>query len=218
MLPLEVYDLVKRWAKDKPPVLNGLDLVIEPGKVVWVGGRNGAGKTTLLRIVSGLIDGNAGVVSAFGLHPTRNRRDYQRAVAFLSAGNSGVYARLTVRGQLDCWARIAYVPRERRKASVESMLDYFGLREIEDSRSDRLSMGQRQRPRIAMTFVMEPRLVLLDEPRNSLDGEGAEMLAGAIRGVAERGGAVLWVSPTGEPMNVDFDERHILEDGKLRPE
>ena len=95
------------------------------------------------------------------------------------------------------------------------MLDHFGLRAIAGNRSDRLSMGQRQRLRLAMTFVARPDLVLLDEPRNSLDGEGADMLAAAIEGVVDRDGAVLWISPSGEPVNVDFDTRYVLENGQL---
>ena len=213
--PLEVFDIVKRWTKNGPTILDKLNLTIEKREKVWIGGVNGAGKTTLLRIVSGLIDPTEGQVRAYGLHPVRDRQAYQRRVAFLSAGNSGVYARLTVRGQLDCWARIAYIPRDRRVGAVEEMLDHFGLRAIAGNRSDRLSMGQRQRLRLAMTFVARPDLVLLDEPRNSLDGEGADMLAAAIEQVVDRDGAVLWISPSGEPVNVDFDTRYVLENGQL---
>src|SRR3954462_15623441 len=93
--PLELYDVVKRWRKDVP-LLEGINLTIEPGESVWIGGRNGAGKTTLLRIAAGLIDPDGGLVRAFGLHPFRDRRAFQRRVGFLSAGNAGVYARLTV--------------------------------------------------------------------------------------------------------------------------
>src|SRR4051794_36435798 len=97
-LPLQVYDVVKQWRKAPARVLDGLDLEVGPGEVVWIGGRNGAGKTTLLRIIAGLIDPDSGVISAYGLHPRRNRRQFQRRVGFLSAGNRGIYVRLTVQG------------------------------------------------------------------------------------------------------------------------
>jgi ABC-type multidrug transport system ATPase subunit len=215
--PLELYDVRKRWRKDTP-LIESINLTIEPGESVWIGGRNGAGKTTLLRIAAGLIDPSSGEVRAFGLHPFRDRRGFQRRVGFLSAGNAGVYARLTVRGQMDIWARIAYVPREQRGPWIETVMQHFVLASLAGQRSDRLSMGQRQRLRLAMTFVAQPDLVLLDEPRNSLDAEGHEMLKAAIRGTTLRGGAVLWVSPTGEPSGFDFDSRYILEQGQLRAE
>lgn len=216
-LPLEIRNVVKRWGRKKPAILNGIDLAIEPGQLVWVGGRNGVGKTTLLRVISGLIGATEGEVRAYGLDPKRDRRAYQGRVGFLSAGNTGVYARLTVRQQLDVWARIAFVPRAERAAAVQSTLDRFMLDELAPHRSDRLSMGQRQRLRIAMTFIGDPDLLLLDEPRTSLDGDGGTILTNAIRETVLRGGSVLWVSPTGEPIGMRFDQRYVIDDGKLRP-
>jgi ABC-2 type transport system ATP-binding protein len=212
--PLELYDIHKRWAKDRP-LVDGVNLTIEPGEVVWLGGANGAGKTTLLRIVAGLIDAESGEVRAYGLHPFRDRRAYHRRVSFLSAGNTGIYARLTVRRQMDIWARVAFVPREGRAQIVADTLERYGLLPLAEQRSDRLSMGQRQRLKIAMTFISRPHLVLLDEPRNSLDAEGTEMLHASVRGVVERGGAALWVSPTGEQLTYDFDRRYLLSQGQL---
>jgi ABC-type multidrug transport system ATPase subunit len=214
--PLEAYDVVKRWAKDRPPVLDGLNLTVEPGELVWVGGRNGVGKTTFLRIAAGLIDPTSGEVRAYGLHPFRHRRDYQRRVGFLSASNTGLYARLSVQRQLDIWARIAYIPAPRRAEAVARMMHDFDLEGFGPQRSDRLSMGQRQRLRLAMTFIAEPQLVLLDEPRNSLDSEGGAMLHMAIRKVVDAGGAVLWCSPTGEPTGLRFSQRYVLEQGRLK--
>jgi ABC-2 type transport system ATP-binding protein len=213
--PLELYDVFKRWRKDQP-LIEKVNMTVDRGQVVWMGGANGAGKTTMLRIIAGLIDAQGGEVRAYGLHPVRHRRDYQRRVGFLAAGNTGIYARLTVQGQLDCWARVAFVPRENRAERVERTLERFGLIALRAQRSDRLSMGQRQRLRIAMTFIADRDLVLLDEPRNSLDGEGAAMLAGAVRETADRGGAVIWVSPTGELVDYGFDARYILEAGQLK--
>jgi len=215
--PLELYDVSKRWRKDVP-LIQSINLTIEAGETAWIGGRNGAGKTTLLRVIAGLIDPDRGEVRAFGLHPFRDRREFQRRVGFLSAGNAGIYARLKVRQQLEIWARISYVPRERREPWIETVLQHFDLVGLADHRSDRLSMGQRQRLRLAMAFVAQPQLVLLDEPRNSLDAQGYEMLNAAIRGTVLRGGAVLWVSPTGEPSGFEFDSRYVLEAGKLHPE
>lgn len=212
--PLELFDIHKRWAKDRP-LIDGVDLTLERGEVVWLGGANGAGKTTLLRIVAGLIDPESGEVRAYGLHPFRDRRAFHRRVGFLSAGNTGIYARLTVRRQMDIWARVAFIPREGREQVVQETLERYGLMPLADQRSDRLSMGQRQRLRIAMTFISRPQLVLLDEPRNSLDAEGAEMLHASVRGTVARGGAVLWVSPTGEQLTYDFDSRYLLAEGRL---
>src|SRR3990170_3920893 len=86
--PLDMLGVHKTWGrkrKEKNPVLRGVDLTLEPGAFVWVGGRNGVGKTTLLRVASGLIGAEQGYVLAYGSDPMRNRREFQRRVAFLSA-------------------------------------------------------------------------------------------------------------------------------------
>jgi ABC-type multidrug transport system ATPase subunit len=215
--PLEIRGVVKRWRKAPAPTLNGVDLSVREGHRVWIGGRNGAGKTTLLRIVSGLIDPDKGEVTAYGLHPVRDRREFHRRVRFLSAGNTGLYSRLTVKQQIDCWARIALIPRDMRAAVVDEILEAFALGDLRGRRSDRLSMGQRQRLRIALAFIGRPDVVLLDEPHTSLDGEGGVALREAIDATARRGGAVVWCSPTGDHIDFEFEDAYVLENGVLRP-
>ena len=93
--PVLVLDgLVTAWPK-QPPVVDGVSLTLRRGQVVWIGGRNGVGKTTLLRIAAGLIRAERGTVSALGLSPERDRRRFQRHVALLSAGDRGLFARLS---------------------------------------------------------------------------------------------------------------------------
>ena len=76
-------------------------------------------------------------------------------------------------------------------------------------------MGQRQRIRLAMAFLHEPRVLLLDEPRNSLDDDGYGLLQVQIERVAARGAAVLWCSPRGEDRVLASDTGYTLEDGRL---
>jgi ABC-2 type transport system ATP-binding protein len=215
--PLVLSDLHKRWRKDLPPVLCGLDLTLAPGTKTWVGGRNGVGKTTMLRIAAGLIDPDRGQARCLGMSPREHHAGYQRMVAFLPAGDRGLYARLTVRRQLEFWARICLLPRKQTRGAVERAIQEFELSELADRRVDRLSMGQRQRVRVAMTFLPQPGVVLLDEPLTSLDTEGGALLEGAIADVLERDGAVLWCSPSGEHLEVAFDAHWTIADGRLIP-
>jgi ABC-2 type transport system ATP-binding protein len=213
--PLALRDVTKRWRKDLPRVLDGLDLTLEPGTRTWVGGQNGVGKTTMLRIAAGLIDPDEGSAEAWGLSSGLNRVRYQQLVSFLPAGDRGLYARLTVRRQLEFWGRIAMVPGEHFAATIQHTIDTFDLRELAERRVDRMSMGQRQRLRIAMTFMARPEIVLLDEPLTSLDDQGGALLYAAIEELLDRDGAVLWCSPSGEHLNMEFDDRWVLEDGRL---
>jgi ABC-type multidrug transport system ATPase subunit len=205
----------KRWPGASEPVFEDVDLRLAPGRLAWVGGENGVGKTTLLRLITNVLEPDAGSVSVCGLHPVRDRREYQRRLALLAAGNAGLYARLTVRQHLDFWTRMTMVPRADRKHLEEKAISDFGLEQLVDRRVDRMSMGQRQRVRIAITFVHEPRLALLDEPRNSLDSAGSELLAAAVGRFKARGGSVIWCSPEGEELGVTPDESYEIVGTKL---
>ncbi|HTA16029.1 MAG TPA: ABC transporter ATP-binding protein [Solirubrobacteraceae bacterium] len=214
-VPLALREITKRWRKDQPPVLDELELTLEPGTATWVGGRNGAGKTTMLRIAAGLIEPEQGRTEVWGVTARENRTRYHTLLSFLPAGDRGLYARLTVRRQLVFWARIAMVPKARFEAAIEDAIQAFELRELEDCRVDRISMGQRQRLRLAMTFLAGPEIVLLDEPLTSLDGEGAALLQQAISELLARDGALLWCSPSGEQLDMSFDTRWELDSGRL---
>jgi ABC-type multidrug transport system ATPase subunit len=213
--PLALRGVCKRWRPGQPPVLDQLDLTLAPGSATWVGGRNGAGKTTMLRIAAGLIEPERGRAEVWGATAAESRVRYQRLVSFLPAGDRGLYARLTVRRQLEFWARITMIPRQRFRAAVEDALAQFELRELAERRVDRMSMGQRQRLRIAMTFLPRPEVVLLDEPLTSLDGEATELLQQALDDLLARDGAVLWCSPSGEHLEMSFDARWVIDDGRL---
>jgi ABC-2 type transport system ATP-binding protein len=204
-----------RWKGPKPPVLNNVSLALHAGEVTWIGGRNGVGKTTLLRLAAGILLPQHGGVRMGELTPTAKGGGYQRQIGFLSAGDRGLHARMRVRQQLDYWARLAYVPRGRRAELVAGGLRRFGLEEFAEQRVDRMSMGQRQRIRLAMAFLHEPRVLLLDEPRNSLDEDGYKLLGKQIGRVLGEGATVLWCSPRGEDRVLACDVGYTLEDGRL---
>jgi ABC-2 type transport system ATP-binding protein len=212
---LELSNLYHRWKGPKPPVLDGVSLTLYAGEVTWIGGRNGVGKTTLLRLAAGILLPQRGSVRIGGLTPSSKGGRYRRQIGFLSAGDRSLQARMRVRQQLDYWARLAYVPSDRRAELVARSLRRFGLEELAERRVDRMSMGQRQRIRLAMAFLHEPRVLLLDEPRNSLDEDGYELLGEQIERAGGEGAAVLWCSPRGEDRVLACDAGYTLEDGRL---
>jgi ABC-2 type transport system ATP-binding protein len=197
-------------------VLDGVDLVLDRRTITSITGTNGIGKTTLLRIAAGLIMADAGIIDLEGLHPRRNRRSFQRRIGFLAAGDRGLYARLTVQKHLELWGRLSLMSRDQMNAAIERIVDGMSLESLAERRVDRLSMGQRQRLRIAMTFMHQPDVVLLDEPLNSLDQQGADRLGLQLEELRQRGGAALWCSPGTDAPPLDFDVRLELIDGKLR--
>jgi ABC-2 type transport system ATP-binding protein len=213
---LELRGLRKQWGS-APPVLGNVDMDVHAGSVVALVGRNGAGKTTLLRIAAGLIAPDRGRVALDGLDPFANRREYQQRLGFVSAGQGGLYARLTVRQHLDLWARLAFVPRHERAAAIASTIEHLELAAKIDGRVDRLSAGQRQRVRVAMAFLHRPSLVLLDEPHTSLDEDGISALERLIRGLVDEGGTVMCCAPSAAALGLAVDEVYRAEGGEVLP-
>lgn len=211
---LELAGVSKAWDRGRRRVLEGVDLKLESGTLLSLTGGNGAGKTTLLRIVAGLIGADSGTVRLDGFDPFRQRRQFQRRLGFLSAGQTGLYARISVDAHLDYWARIALLPRQDRRRLIAQAIRTFELGELRGRRVDRLSMGQRQRVRLAMAFLHEPRLVLLDEPQNSLDEGGIALLNRVMVDFTRGGGTVVCCSPSGEHIEAP-DEVLELREGRL---
>jgi ABC-2 type transport system ATP-binding protein len=215
--PLELRSIVKSWPSQPDPVLASVDLTLAAGTSASIAGRNGAGKTTMLRIAAGLIMPEEGSVAVHGIDPERRRTDFQRLIGFASAGNTGLYARLKVEHHLDLWTKLALMPRGERCDAIDAALEAFELHPLCGRRVDRLSMGQRQRLRLALAFVHRPGVVLLDEPATSLDGEGIALLQRALDDLKARGGAALLCVPSGWDAMLSIDRPFELTGGRLEP-
>jgi ABC-type multidrug transport system ATPase subunit len=212
---LSASGVTKRWARGQAPILDGVDFELQRGALIGLQGANGAGKTTFLRILAGLFLPESGSVSLDGLDPVRHRRAYQRRLGFVPAGQGALYARMSVKGHLEYWARLALLPPADRGMAVEVALGRFDLLPLAGNRVDRLSMGQRQRVRLAMGFLHGPDVVLLDEPSNSLDEAGLDRLHTVIDDFRGSGKTVLWCGPTVRGVGLEFDVLHELVNGKL---
>ena len=207
--------VTKRW-RDLM-VLDRVDLRLGAGRVAWLGGDNGVGKTTLLRVASGLILPEAGRVHLDGLSPDADRRRFHARLGFLTAGDRGLYARLTVRQNLAFAAGLALLDRGEERSLVDAAVERFGLGDLAGRRVDRMSMGQRHRARLAATFLHDPDVVLLDEPRTSLDSAGIDLLCAAVENLRARGGCALWCSPAVDEPPLDVDDRYVLAGGAVVP-
>lgn len=201
------------FAWQRRPVLRDLDLALDAGTVTALTGPNGAGKTTLIRILAGALEPDAGRVWLGTLDAAADRRAYLRRVGLAGAGDRGLYARLDVRANLELAAGLALVSGPRRRTLVAAAIDRFALGALAGRRGDRLSLGQRQRLRLAIAFLHEPDVVLLDEPTSSLDADATQLLAGALRELTARGGSALWAAPAGVEPDLPADRALVLTGG-----
>jgi branched-chain amino acid transport system ATP-binding protein len=147
------------------PVLQDVDLVLEPGRILAVLGANGAGKTTLLRAVSGLIRPTAGRVRFDGddLRETRVEQMVRRGIAHVPEGR-GVVTELTVDENLRLGGLWRTDKVDARRALDEVYQLFEPLARRRKQPGHRLSGGERQMLALGRALVGRPRLLLLDEP------------------------------------------------------
>ena len=169
-------------------VLDRVDLEIARGAFVVVTGPNGSGKTTLLRLCAGLAA------------PTAGRLDV--AVDRSEVGYLGheplVYRELTALENLELYGRLYRVPERRERIGM--LLERFGLWEARSERARSFSRGMLQRLALCRALLHEPALLLLDEPFNALDAEGAALLD---RELAELAPQRTFVVATHDPARVE---------------
>jgi ABC-type multidrug transport system ATPase subunit len=153
-------------------VLAPLDLDLEAGGFLLVTGPNGSGKTTLLRLLCGLLAPSAGELDVAA----------DRSELGFLAHEPLVYRDLTPLENLELFGRLYRVPERRERVGM--LLERYGLWEVRHERAGSFSRGMLQRLGLCRTLLHDPRLLLLDEPFNALDAEGAELLARELDSLA----------------------------------
>ncbi|MGC8510248.1 MAG: ABC transporter ATP-binding protein [Acidimicrobiales bacterium] len=161
-------------------VLDDVSLRVEAGQFVTIIGPSGCGKSTLLRIAAGLLHPDRGSVSIFGEPPERARDAHIGYVPQTPSLLPWRTVLANVELALQLRAR-AGRPRPPDAGSAREMLERFGLAHVLDRRPHELSGGMQQRVAIARSFIIDPTVLLMDEPFSSLDeltrdAQGRELL------------------------------------------
>ena len=152
-------------------VLRGVEFELAPDDFLLVTGPNGSGKTTLLRLCAGLARPSGGELEI----------ELDRARIGFTAHEPLVYRELSALENLDLYGRLYRIPERRERIGM--LLERFGLWEARHERAGSYSRGMMQRLALCRTLLHDPQLLVLDEPFNALDEEGAALLD---RELAER--------------------------------
>jgi ABC-type Fe3+/spermidine/putrescine transport system ATPase subunit len=167
MNQLVIDDIAKRFGDLQ--VLQACRLEVEKGQVVTLLGPSGCGKTTLLRSIAGFVEPDAGRILINGrdvsaLPPNR------RGVGYVFQ-NYALFPHLTVRDNIGYGLTVRRVGRTEIRRRVDAVLDLVALSDFAERWPKQLSGGQQQRVAIARSLVLEPEVLLLDEPFNALDAQ-----------------------------------------------
>ena len=175
-------DLWFKYEKDLPDVVKGLSLTVRRGEFLALLGGNGTGKTTSLKLLSGL------------LQPCRGELETVGRLGVLPQNPQALFVKKTVREDLFELLKGRPLSRAAQEEQVARAVTLCRLEELLDRHPYDLSGGEQQRAALAKILLLEPDILLLDEPTKGLDAGFKQTLAEILQRLLRRGVAVLMVS------------------------
>jgi ABC-2 type transport system ATP-binding protein len=195
-------------------VLDGVDLTIARGEVFALLGPNGAGKTTIVRILSTLIQADAGTATVMG-YDLRSEARAVRGVIGVTGQFSAVDNLLTGEENLLLMGRLLHLPAAVRRSRASQLLERFDLIEAARQTPATYSGGMTRRLDIAMTLMGRPRLIFLDEPTTGLDPRSRQIMWQLIRGLVTEGVTILLTTQYLEEADQLADRIAVLDHGRI---
>ena len=185
-----------RYTDDTPSAVSELDLAVLPGEVVALVGGNGSGKSTLARLANGLLTPKHGKVSVGGLSTGEpaHRWEIHALVGLLFQDPEDQIVGASVEDDIAFGLENVGVSREDMLRRVAQVLSVVGLEGEEATEPHLLSGGQKQRLALAGVLVLEPSVLVLDEPTSMLDPAGRTEVMSAVRTLASAGVAVVMIT------------------------
>jgi heme exporter protein A len=171
--------------------LRDLNLALEPGEFVALLGPNGAGKTTLLKLLAGLVVPTVGGIRLDDVSLTRATPAQRAKIGFLTPVDH-LYDNLTVRENLNFFTSL--YDRKSNSQAIDAALEQAALLDRADEFVAHLSSGMRCRLSIAKWQLLQPSLLLLDEPYGVLDGSGIDLLEKFLQAQCTNGSVVVMAS------------------------
>ncbi|WP_231567653.1 ABC transporter ATP-binding protein [Sinomonas humi] len=210
---LSIVDLTKRYAPGLEPAVDRLCMDVEEGHLVALLGPSGCGKTTTLRMVAGLMDPTAGSIVVDGKDITQtpvNKRGM--GMVFQSYA---LFPHMDVAQNVAFGLQMRKVPSGEQAKRVNAALEMVKLAHLSKRKVRELSGGQQQRIALARALVVEPTLLLLDEPLSNLDAKLRETMRSEIRSIQQRTKATTLFVTHDQDEALDMADRIAVMNGGL---
>ncbi|KQY22039.1 ABC transporter [Cellulomonas sp. Root485] len=214
-MAIRTTGLTRRYGETT--VLDGLDLRVEAGTVHGLLGPNGAGKTTAVRILSTLLDPHGGTATVAGYDVVRQAAQVRRHVGLVGQ-HAAVDEILGGRDNLVMFGRLSHLGTRQARRRADELLDRFDLVDAADRPVSTYSGGMRRRLDLAAGLVLDPTVLLLDEPTTGLDPAGRREVWQAVRALVAGGTAVLLTTQYLEEVDQLASQVTVLNHGRVAAE
>lgn len=211
--PVEVKELTKRY-KNGTWANREISLTVEPGEMLGILGPNGAGKTTLVRQITTELLPTSGEVRVFGIDAVSH---YNEAKGYMGVmpQEAQIFFGLSVRHHLRIFGKLRGLSAKMAAHRAEELIIELRLEEHRDKPANELSGGLKRRLLIGIAALVEPPLLVLDEPSAGLDPEARHDLWDLLLGYKRKGSTVLLTTHNMEEAEVLCDRVGIIQDGRL---
>lgn len=179
MAEITLDNLTRRYPRTPTPAVRDISLVVQRGELLALLGPSGSGKSTILKLIAGLDMPDSGDIRFDG-HSVLDIPANQRG-AVLMFQKAYLFPFITVADNIGFGLKVRGAEKQRIRSEVARMLDLVGLPGMERRYPAQLSGGEQQRVALARALVVEPRVLLLDEPLSSLDTAVRQTLQEVIR-------------------------------------
>ena len=193
---IDVKEVWFQYEKGADPVLRDLSFSLRRGEICSILGGNGAGKTTTLSVISQKNKFNMGRINIAGkdIKKYKGNELFDRNLAVLPQNPQSLFVFETLRRDLEEVLRLRKMKKEEINERVELVAKMLGLSELLERHPYDLSGGEMQKAALAKILLLEPKILLLDEPTKGMDALSKENLGGILRGLRDSGVSVLMVT------------------------
>jgi len=213
MLPLRLEHLTKRFGS--VTAVDDVSVAVEPGELFFLLGPSGCGKTTLLRLVAGFYEPDAGRVY-FGDNDVTALPPHRRRCGIVFQ-NYALWPHMTVLENLTFGLGVRGIEKAERRRRAMAMLEVVQMAEYARRRPTQLSGGQQQRVALARALVIQPDLLLLDEPLSNLDAKLRFQMRTEIRRIQRSAGVTsVYVTHDQDEALAMADRLAVVRDGRIQ--
>jgi sodium transport system ATP-binding protein len=210
---IQIIDISKKFKKCL--ALENVNFDVKNGEIIGLLGENGAGKSTLLRILSTMLVPTSGTAIINDCDLIVNPSEIRRHIGILFGNEVGLYERLTVRENLEYFAKLNDMNKTETNERIEALSEQFNFTDYIKKIVGTISRGMKQKVAIARAIVHNPNIILFDEPDSGLDFKAAKIVFDFLNFCKDAQKSVIFSSHSMENIKKFSDRIVVLHKGRV---